>query len=229
MEIDKYLGSKAASGAYQAIIASMPAHDIYIESHLGSGAVMLRKQPAIEQYGIEINPKIAMAAGIAMPDRCNVVTGSCINFLRDFDYGGRSVLIYADPPYLWSTRTSNKRYEFDYSDTDHLELLVMLLDCVARGAMVMLSGYPNNLYDQVLSSWSTKEFRVMTRGGVRTEKLWMSFNPDYAVPHWYDYAGSSFTDRQRIQRKAERWAKNYASMPAAEKLAVLAAMLQHGH
>ncbi|CAI1679267.1 Uncharacterised protein [Serratia liquefaciens] len=37
-----YLGSKAASGAYQAIISQMPPHDTYIETHLGGGAVMLR-------------------------------------------------------------------------------------------------------------------------------------------------------------------------------------------
>jgi site-specific DNA-adenine methylase len=38
-----YLGSKAASGVYQKIIAEMPPHDTYIETHLGGGAVMLRK------------------------------------------------------------------------------------------------------------------------------------------------------------------------------------------
>ncbi|HCN3270845.1 TPA: DNA adenine methylase, partial [Klebsiella michiganensis] len=37
-----YLGSKAASGVYQKIIAEMPPHDVYIETHLGGGAVMLR-------------------------------------------------------------------------------------------------------------------------------------------------------------------------------------------
>lgn len=38
-----YLGSKAGSGVYQKIIAEMPPHDTYIETHLGGGAVMLRK------------------------------------------------------------------------------------------------------------------------------------------------------------------------------------------
>lgn len=33
-----YLGSKAASVAYQKIIANMPPHDTYIETHLGGGA-----------------------------------------------------------------------------------------------------------------------------------------------------------------------------------------------
>lgn len=229
MDIKNYLGSKAASGAYQAVIASMPAHDVYIESHLGSGAVMLRKQPAIEQFGVEINPNTTMQYSASMLDRCKVINGSCIPFLENFNYAGRKVLIYADPPYLCGTRTSGKRYEFDYSDADHLELLAVLKACVAKGADVILSGYPNDLYTSMLPGWFAKEFRVMTRGGPRTEKLWMNFNPVYAVPHWCDYAGSNFTDRQRIQRKAARWAKDYASMPAAERLAVLAAMLQHGH
>lgn len=41
-----YLGSKAASGVYQKIIAEMPPHDTYIETHLGSGAVMFHKPHA---------------------------------------------------------------------------------------------------------------------------------------------------------------------------------------
>jgi hypothetical protein len=46
-----YLGSKAASGVYQKIIAEMPPHDTYIETHLGGGAVMLRKPPARQNWG----------------------------------------------------------------------------------------------------------------------------------------------------------------------------------
>lgn len=53
-----YLGSKAASGAYQAIIASMPAHDTYIETHLGSGAVMRRKPAAWRSIGIDLDSQV---------------------------------------------------------------------------------------------------------------------------------------------------------------------------
>lgn len=51
-----YLGSKAASGVYQKIIAEMPPHDTYIETHLGGGAVTLRKPPARHNWGIDIDP-----------------------------------------------------------------------------------------------------------------------------------------------------------------------------
>ena len=43
--------------------------------------------------------------------------------------------------------------------------------------------------------------------------------------HWPRYAGKNFTDRQRIKRKAENWAKRYQALPPAERLAVLSAMM----
>lgn len=42
-----YFGSKATVGLCQAIIALMPPHDTYIETHLGGGAIMQRKPAAL--------------------------------------------------------------------------------------------------------------------------------------------------------------------------------------
>ncbi|MEZ8013441.1 MULTISPECIES: hypothetical protein [unclassified Vibrio] len=44
--------------------------------------------------------------------------------------------------------------------------------------------------------------------------------------HWSAYAGVNFTDRLRIKRKAQRWAKNYQALEPKERLAVLAAMME---
>jgi DNA adenine methylase len=63
----------------------------------------------------------------------------------------------------------------------------------------------------------------MTHGGVRTEKVWMNY-PE-SSSHWPRYAGVNFTDRQRVKRKAQRWAGKYAALPAMERQAVLSAML----
>ena len=56
-----YFGSKATSGLCQPIIALMPPHDTYIETHLGGGAIMKRKPPALHNIGIDLNPR-ALAA-----------------------------------------------------------------------------------------------------------------------------------------------------------------------
>ncbi|WPL11530.1 hypothetical protein Thiosp_01277 [Thiorhodovibrio litoralis] len=50
-----YFGSKATSGLCQPIIALMPPHDTYIETHLGGGAIMQRKPPALRNIAIERN------------------------------------------------------------------------------------------------------------------------------------------------------------------------------
>ena len=41
-----WYGSKATSGLCQPLIAAMPPHATYIETHLGGGAIMQRKPPA---------------------------------------------------------------------------------------------------------------------------------------------------------------------------------------
>ena len=59
---------------------------------------------------------------------------------------------------------------------------------------------------------------------VRTETVWCNFSP--AEVHYHTYAGIDRTDRQRIKRKAERWAARYEKLPHGERQAVLSAMLQ---
>ncbi|HGE8473252.1 TPA: DNA adenine methylase [Serratia marcescens] len=224
-----YLGSKAASGAYQAIISQMPPHDTYIETHLGGGAIMLRKPPASCTIGWDIDPETVDAFCEDNPDflddqaeRLMIEVGDAVELLRatPFEQYGRT-LIYVDPPYLPTTRTSRARYRHEYTVDDHHRLIDVLRTVPAN---VMISGYPSALYDELLGDWRSIQFQVMTRGGPRTEQLWMNFAEGAAYSH--AFAGANYIDRQRIKRKAERWAKNYSALPAAEQTAILAAMLQ---
>jgi DNA adenine methylase len=218
-----YLGSKAASGAYQAIIALMPVHDTFIDLFVGSGVIVNKKNAAAQTYAVDLD---AEAVG-RLPDAPGLVKvhGDAFGFLDAFDFGASGrVLVYADPPYLHSTRTSRKRYTHELTDSQHRELLDRLRRIPAA---VILSGYPSELYDSLLSDWKSCEFQVMTRGGVRTEKLWFNFVPSHV--HWATFAGEDFTDRQRIKRKALRWAENYRALPPGERLAVLAALLEVHH
>ncbi len=212
-----YFGSKATSGLCQPIIALMPPHDTYIETHLGGGAIMKRKPPARVNIGIDIDPRAIARFECNYPvQRIN----SCAHrFLAEYDYQGRE-LIYCDPPYLLHTRTSKRRYRFEYREHDHIELLALLRQLPCH---VMLSGYPSALYDQWLEGWNQLELQVMNQAGVRTEKLWFNFTVDRV--HWASFAGKNFTDRQRIKRKAASWAQRYQAMPRAERVAVLAGMM----
>lgn len=224
-----YLGSKAGCGTWQTILAAMPPHDTYIETHLGSGVVLLRKPACARSIAVELDALQLDSFRSDNPDvlsSVELVNADAGQFLQEFDFSGAGrTLVYADPPYLVSTRSARARYRMDYTEADHRQLLSLLatLPCA-----VMISGYPSELYDATLSAprWRSHAFQAMTRGGVRTEVLWMNF-PAGAV-HWASLAGRNFGDRQRIKRKAARWAAKYRALPPAERQAVLAALLATG-
>ena len=217
-KISAYFGSKAASGLCQNIIALMPPHDTYIETHLGGGAILRRKPPTLKNIGIDIDPQAI--AHFHCDHRVQLIHGCAHRFLREYAFTG-SELVYCDPPYLADTRTSHNRYRFEYTRQDHLDLLTLLKSLPCQ---VILSGYPSTLYDEILSDWNTLTLQVMSRGGVRTEKLWYNYTLNDL--YWVRYAGKDFTDRQRIKRKAQRWAVKYQAMPKVERLAVLAALME---
>ena len=212
-----YLGSKATSGLCQPIIALMPPHDTYIETHLGGGAIMKRKPPALHSIGIDRDARALARFACDYP--VEKIHGCAHRFLAEYPFQGRE-LIYSDPPYLKRTRTSRRGYRFDYEEADHIELLELLK---ALPCQVILSGYPSALYEEQLGDWHTLELQVMNQAGVRTEKLWLNFTPERLF--WASFAGKNFTDRQRIKRKAESWARRYQAMPRAERLAVLAGLM----
>ena len=129
----------------------------------------------------------------------NSSTAVPTRYVAEFEFQG-SELVYSDPPYLKRTRTSRRRYRFDYEEADHVALLELLKGVPCQ---VMVSGYPSTLYEERLRGWRSVEWQVMNQDGVRTEKLWFNFAPERL--HWARYAGKNFTDRQRIKRKAQSW------------------------
>ena len=212
-----YFGSKATTGLYQALIALMPPHSVYIESHLGGGALMKRKPAAVRSIGIDRDERALEAFDCDYP--VELVHGCAHSFLASFPFLGPE-LVYSDPPYLHATRRSSQRYRFEYEEADHVALLELLkgLPC-----QVMISGHPSALYDELLAGWRRLALQVTTQAQVRTEVVWFNFAPDRV--HWASYAGRNFTHRQCIKRKAANWGRRYQAMPAGERLAVLAAIM----
>jgi DNA adenine methylase len=153
-----YFGSKATSGLCQPIIAMMPPHDTFIETHLGVGAIMKRKPAALHNIGIDRNPRALANFQCDYP--VPLVHGCAHRFLAEQDYRGGE-LIYCDPPYLLQTRSSARRYRFDYQEPDHIEPLELLKGLACN---VMLSGYPSRLYEDLLQGWNSLQLQVMNLG-----------------------------------------------------------------
>ncbi|HET7486852.1 MAG TPA: DNA adenine methylase [Acidimicrobiales bacterium] len=104
-------------------------------------------------------------------------------------YDDPAGVVYADPPYLGSTRSSfcdangwSRRPAGDYAhefstDEDHRALAGVL---GALRATVFLSGYSSALYDEIYAGWWRLDRQVLCRAsngrsgsnGYRTEVLW---------------------------------------------------------
>lgn len=99
-----------------------------------------------------------------------------VDIIRRFN--GPECLIYADPPYLRSTRTLNgDQYANEMSDADHEELLKALLD---HNGIVMLSGYKSDMYMDMLRGWRMVTHQERANlGAPRTECLWINPHGTY--------------------------------------------------
>lgn len=98
-----------------------------------------------------------------------------------------STLFYVDPPYPHSTRSqkvrhndTGKSYRYELSDEEHVDLAEFL-----RGlkGMVIVSGYPCPLYDEIFGKWTRVERHAFADGAKkRIECLWLNPAAAHSLP-----------------------------------------------
>ena len=86
-------------------------------------------------------------------------------------FSNEDCLIYADPPYLPSTRTQ-KMYAQEMTEHDHLAMLAVLQ---AHDGPAVLSGYDNDIYNAALPDWEQVSVTApkVEKAAARIEKLWV--------------------------------------------------------
>ncbi|YCH23115.1 DNA adenine methylase [Pseudomonas sp. D1-3] len=100
-----------------------------------------------------------------------------IEVMRAHD--ARQTLHYVDPPYMHDTRylgaKHGRYYRHEMTDEQHAELLAALLELEG---MVVISGYPCELYDSMLLGWDRRETSARISAGrgtaTRTECIWLN-------------------------------------------------------
>jgi DNA adenine methylase len=93
-------------------------------------------------------------------------------------FDGPQTLHYVDPPYMHETRSQKRRnspaYRFEMTDNEHRELAAVLH---GLQGMVVLSGYPCPLYDELYADWYRVERGAYADGArERVEVLWIAPN-----------------------------------------------------
>lgn len=226
-----YPGGK--NNCYQQIINLIPPHRVFIEAFAGSGAIARNIRPAEQTILLDLDADAlaeVVAAGVidgngdAAGGHYLLKNMDCLSWMAGRNWRGDE-FVYADPPYVMSSRsTQRKIYKHEYDDDDHIALLTLLKKLPCN---VMISGYWSELYANLLSDWHTATFTAQTRNGPATEWLWMN----YAEPvelHDYRYLGDNFRERERIKRKASRWVNRFDSLPLLERQAIVSQLQAHG-
>ena len=224
----RYPGGKGGAGVHQTIINQMPPHRVYIEPFVGGGNIYERKAPAQASIVIDADDRCAaywQKRAVSGRDRSGeigdagsltAIHGDAGQFLESYNFLGDE-LVYCDPPYVMASRSGRRIYKHEMTDEQHSQLVAVLLTIRAA---VMLSGYRNAIYDELLAHWRRIDFQSMKRGGVRTESLWMNY-PQPAVPAELTYLGTDYRQRERIKRKKLRWKAKLEKLPAAEQAAIM--------
>lgn len=88
-------------------------------------------------------------------------------------YDTEDVFIYADPPYPPGIRKSHL-YKHEMSYAEHEQILERLKK---HPGPVMISGYDNDLYNNMLSGWRKAYKSTNAECGIkRTEVIWMNYD-----------------------------------------------------
>lgn len=77
-----------------------------------------------------------------------------------------------DPPYLHGTR-KNYLYTYEMADVQHIEILKT---AVKHRGRILISGYENQTYNEILKGWNKSSKRTLAEGGrERIETLWFNY------------------------------------------------------
>lgn len=192
----------------------------------GSGAVEKRKKLAPGMNTIcEIDPQTISkywghndSFGYHIEEKC------FIEWYRNRKFLHGTTLIYADPPYLLSSRASGKEYyRHEWDDEMHERFLTFM--CSSRD-LVAISHYKCSLYDKYLKDWRLIEWPVMTHAGPRKEALYMNYS-EPAELHQYDFLGKNFTDRQRLKRMKQNMICKLDRLPDQSRYMILEAVQEY--
>jgi len=178
-----------ARQVYEDAFAAVPedsfekAVNFYIRLNMGHGFrttgdkvgwkndIQGRERAYAAQDWVHLSEKIMQAAerlrGVQIENK------AAVELIQRFNYP--NVLVYADPPYVLSTR-NGKQYRHEMDNAAHADLLEALL---AHEGPVILSGYDNPLYQEMLKDWHQEQKESRTQSlMIKTETLWMNFEPE---------------------------------------------------
>ena len=108
-------------------------------------------------------------------------------------YNFSDVLMYLDPPYVKSTRRTNRLYRHEMDENGQIEMLEAVTKSKAK---IILSGYQSDLYDSRLEGWKKDTIQTRTTAAdMATETIWMNYTPPIKQITIYEIEGGVKTKK----------------------------------
>ena len=108
-----------------------------------------------------------------------------------------------------SRSDSRNRYKYELTEDDHIQILQFIKKIECK---VAISCYPNSLYGDQLKYWRKIEYQSQTRGGPRTEILYMNYRQPTKL-HDYRFLGDDYKERESIKKKLKSLKRKISKLP----------------
>ena len=239
LDINNYPGSKNGAGVLAWLINHTPKSEVYYEIFGGSAVFSFELKKLVEKADVvvyekstDVHSQLSEKTKEYKGKNKRIVPTVCcfcgikrvetlISQWRDLS----DFFFYFDPPYLFESRSSKRPlYHHEWTMNDHLIFFELVKKLSDKGAKIMISHYPNDLYCRTFQDWFTSEMQTRTRTKTVTEKIWMNYDIAQLKLATAFYVGKDFTERQRIKRKIERLKNKISALPIHERQAVIDAM-----
>lgn len=211
-----YVGNKNFGGVLHEIINRIPKSSRYFSLFYGAGGIE-NSEYTSEAFFIcaEKNPENIKY----QKELCSSIEYNCYTDLIEDNVFKISDFIFSDPPYMFSTRTSGRKYyKYEFSDTDHFRFLSYIRDIKAK---CMITHPECDLYDSELSKWIKHPIKYMTHSGIFNDCIWTNYELGSIELLNYSLLGENFTDRQRIKRQRAGIVKKFKNLPFHVRMAII--------
>ena len=151
-------------------VKSMQSHGFRLNGDCGWKKDVYGREAAYAGRDWNLLPEALVEMAIRLKG-VQIENKPALELIKAFDH--ENVLIYLDPPYVWSAR-GRKQCRYEMSDQDHEELLDTSIHSKAK---TMLSGYDCELYEKYLKGWRKLQIPARAQNSLpRAETLWMNFD-----------------------------------------------------
>ncbi len=172
-----YTGNNKIYGVYHKIINNIPVHNLYFELFCGSAAIYKELSSIVPKgkaiYHIN-DIDLSVMDQLKLPANVCGMNSNAFDIIKKLinEGHGTQTFIYMDPPFLHSTRHSPKYYNYELTDTDHLQLLELSKQLKCN---VMILHPKCDLYDNALKDWRKVEIKVRYRSKTSIQNLYMNY------------------------------------------------------